>query len=78
MAPAGLILPRQDLGAKIWDQRLWDFDGSVRLLIILENSQPGAADRQTRSVQSMNEFGLCLSIAPEPDLGTSGLEGFAV
>src|SRR3954447_24481283 len=41
-------------------QRLWNDHGSIRLLVILENGQPRPPDRQSTSVQRMDELVLGL------------------
>src|SRR5690606_3840157 len=53
-------------------------DGSILLLIVLHHSDQGAADRQTRTVQGVQELGLLLARALEPGLHAPGLEVAAV
>src|SRR5262245_16171498 len=50
------FLGRDSLRAHILPQRFWHYHASVRLLIVLEDCQPRAPDRQAAAIERMYEL----------------------
>jgi hypothetical protein len=51
---------------------------AIRLLIILQQCGHSTPDCQTGTVEGMHKFRLCLGVAAEADIRTTGLEVFEV
>src|SRR5580692_2009363 len=65
--------------AHIWSQGFWNDDRAVRLLIVLDDREPGAADSQSAAIQRVHELVLAFGVGRfEADVGSAGLEGFEV
>src|SRR5712691_1553684 len=90
MLESGLSMGKLGVGAKI--TRLWgdavdahvgaqdfrDQDRAIWLLIILHDSDPGAADSEPGTVQGVNEVALATGFWLEADAGAAGLKRFTV
>ena len=59
-------------------QRRGHHDRPVLLLVVLEDGQQRAADREPRAVQRVHELGLAAALAAEPDVGAPRLERLEV
>src|ERR1700738_5535399 len=59
-------------------QRRGDYDGAVGLLIIVDDCDPGAADGQAGTVQSVDEITFAAGFWLEADAGAARLESFAI
>src|SRR5262245_50297539 len=73
-----LRLPDFCLAVEVRPQRLWNDDGSVLLLVVLEDGNERAADGEPRSVQRVNELRFAAAAGAELDVGAAGLESFGV
>src|ERR1700678_633504 len=76
--PERLPLPDYFLVAHVWLQRLWNPDRTVRLLGVLEDGQPGAADRQADAVERVDQFALFLRLRLVANICPGRLVGFEV
>src|SRR5215207_2199629 len=64
--------------AHVGAQRRRNHDGSVLLLVVLHDRDDGAADREPRTVQGVDELRLPRPLGPIADVRPSRLEGFRV
>src|SRR5581483_5044519 len=66
------------LHAHIRPQRFGNNHTPVGLLVILDDLQPRAADRQAAAVQCMHELGFSFAIGAEPNVSAPRLESFEI
>src|ERR1700716_4255184 len=62
----------------VWTQHFGDNHGTVRLLKVLEDGNPGAADRQARAVQGVDKLRFGPTGAAKTNVGAARLERFVV
>src|SRR5258706_3952109 len=73
-----LFWPRNSVNSHVRPQNSRDYDGAIRLLIILHDRNPGASNSQPRAVQRMHELALSAPLGLEPDTRAPCLKRFAV
>src|SRR5580704_4382283 len=66
------------VGAHVGPQGFGNDDASVRLLEILNDRHPGAADGQAAAVESVHQFRLVLSLGTVADIRPARLERFEI
>src|SRR5216683_1381035 len=69
---------RNAVNSHVWAQDFRDQDQAIRLLIILHDGDPRAADGEPGTVQGVNEVALAAGFLLEADAGAAGLKRFAV
>src|SRR5271165_6743018 len=78
--PTGeLKLPGSDaVRANVRTQNFGDQHAAIRLLIVLDNGDPGATDGEAAAIQGVHQFALARAFRTITNVGTTGLEGFKV
>src|SRR6266852_58380 len=69
---------RNAVNSHVWAQDFRDQDQAIRLLIILHNGDPRAADGEPGTVQGVNEVTLPAALGFEANAGAAGLKRFTV
>src|SRR6266851_8153990 len=69
---------RNAVNSHVWAQDFRDQDQAIRLLIILHDGDPRAADSEAGTVQGVNEVALAAGFWLEADAGAAGLKRFTV
>src|SRR6266851_9049206 len=69
---------RNAVNSHVWAQDFRDQDQAIRLLIILHDGDPRAADGEPGTVQGVNEVALAAGFLLEADAGAAGLKRFTV
>src|SRR5713226_5003408 len=64
--------------AHVWAKHLRDKDGTIGLLIILDECDPSAANRQPRTVERMHKVALAAAFGLETDARAARLKGFTI
>src|ERR1700741_3768262 len=72
------LLRRNPPNSHIWPKRLGNHYAAVRLLIVLDDRNPGPSDRETAAVQCMHELAFSLAFGTETDVGAPRLESFKI
>src|SRR5882762_7228594 len=66
------------VNSHVWAQDFRNQDRAIRLLIILHDSDPRAADGEPGTVQGVNEVTLAAALGLEANAGAAGLKRFAI
>src|SRR5712664_1604403 len=69
---------RNTVDSHVWAQGIGDQDGAIGLLIIFDDSDPGAADGEAGAVQRVNKVTLATALWLEANTGAAGLERYAI
>src|SRR6202171_1205553 len=69
---------RNPVNSHVWTQDFRNQDRAIRLLIILHDSDPRAADGEPGTVQGVNEVTLAGALGLEANAGAAGWKCFAV
>src|ERR1700687_1227537 len=69
---------RNPVNSHVWAQNIGDQDRAICLLIILDDSDPSAADGEAGAVECVNKVALATTLWLIAYTGAPGLEGCAV
>src|SRR5579885_3363229 len=73
-----VLTRRNPVNSHIRPQRFGNYDRTIRLLIILDDSYPGAAHSQAGAVQRVDKLTFPAALRLEADSGAARLKRFAI